>query len=1604
MKKISHFWTSAKSTTLIKRLLMGLVIVFGCAPFSLAMAQTTVNIAKVPLLALKSAPGLVMLTMSRDQRLFYAAYNEVTDIDGDGSLDVGFKESFDYYGYFVSDRCYQYDTSVTPNRYVPVSLVAPINTITGLGGCNASTGRWHGNWLNWMTTSRMDALRKVLYGGKRVTDTNTTTVLEAAHVPPDSHVWGKEFRPTSVGGTDAYKIENYTPLAAPGAGKQHIFLIRSEGTTTSPYIGTTPPTLRVAANVDAVIDRVWMWASSERPVGGAAGTTVYTRPAFQRFNPISSTIYNSELPGFSSGGTAYSGTTFPYAYNHTVRVQACVNLAVGGRESTCTGYPASAPTIYKPTGVLHEYSISDQLKFGLLTGSYTNNYSGGVLRKDISSFKNEVFATTGIFDSTANGIVKTIDSITTYGFNNSSQSYVSNSTNPVCPAGTFLWDRLRCQGEVNAWGAPVAEMMYEGLRYFTDKQPLTAYSTGVSSGTSADSVLGLPLVSTWSNPYRPTASGGSPMCSNPVQMVIADPITSFDADQLPGGAFTPDTGKGSTIPATDLTGLNVSIQADAIWANEFGASTNKLFFVGQSTPTNFDGNPSAKTTNTFKYLRGHGPDETNTQGSYYAASVAKFARETGVSVRNGTAVTADSPKNVKVDTIAVALGTVVPKLEIAYSGNKVTLVPFAKTVGGTCTNPPSPAPSSPAGFQPSNLITGMFIDRIANTATSNVDPAVNFGRPFARFMVSFSDMDVGGDNEADANAYYTLYVNGSGQLVVNVDPYNKATCAEQHLGYVISGTTTDGVYLEANSHTAAAVASTKYYLDTPPGVTPFPGGTRVVASFLPASASHTFTLSSSGSAATYIPHDPLWYAAKYGGPANVFNAAGDPANYFKVTNPATLPAQMGKAFRAASALAAVASTSVVGVGQRSLGTAAIYQANYDSLTWSSRLYAFPVSTTGVLSNTPVWESSALIPTAPASRTKMFLGRGGISTPIALSSTTFGSLSGSVDPTTSESGDFHDTATYDYLRGVKSGEERNGGTFRNRGITNATNTSTAIDPATVTTNNPAGTTYAKSTFGSVLGDIVNSDPQIISKKDYDYGDSDASYTSFYTGISTETIAVGSNAGFFHIFNADPTSSGGGELLAFMPQAARANIGNMAAPGFPHEAKVDGSIGLGHAKIRTPSDATVQWRSLAIGTGGGGAQTVFAVDASSTTFTANSIMWEINNLTTPAASLAATFGYGSTFGNIMGRPGIGKLADGTWVAVFGNGYNSTAERAFLYVVRLNDGAILRIIPTNNAITGNGMGATEIVRKTSGNRDTIDYVYGADYKGGVWRFDLSSVSGASGWPANGRLLYQTPTGRPITGEIKVGAAPTSALTTGGKMVYFGTGSYLSAADPATTTVQALYGVYDDLMGTSATTASALDANLTTMTITPGAQSDVRKTSAASSTTPWYTVAGKKGWVVPLTASVPPSTANIYAGERVIAPPVRYTITGTIDAFLFTSIVPSVDECTAGLDAWITGIDAMTGGYVKAFNSLGENSVRITGGSPRGVFVLQDGATPTMYISQTVFNNNISTNSFSTGTGGAQDVTINGVTGTTRIISIDLRGAAPSTTSNRQVWRQLK
>src|SRR5690606_7422914 len=110
--------------------------------------------------------------MGRDHKLYYEAYNDASDLNGDGVLDIGYKpEEIEdgYYGYFNSQACYKYQNS----RFEPTSAA---------GGDNGKqcSNAWSGDFLNYLATSRMDALRKVLYGGYRVTDSTSQTILRTA--------------------------------------------------------------------------------------------------------------------------------------------------------------------------------------------------------------------------------------------------------------------------------------------------------------------------------------------------------------------------------------------------------------------------------------------------------------------------------------------------------------------------------------------------------------------------------------------------------------------------------------------------------------------------------------------------------------------------------------------------------------------------------------------------------------------------------------------------------------------------------------------------------------------------------------------------------------------------------------------------------------------------------------------------------------------------------------------------------------------------------------------------------------------------------------------------------------------------------------------------------------------------------------------------------------------------------------------------------------------------------------------------------------------------------------------------------------------------------
>src|SRR5581483_9446672 len=175
-------------------------------------AHAGLNLGSTPLYLGASVQPIVMLTMPRDIQLYQRAYNDFSDLDGDGVVDSTYKHSINYYGYFDSFKCYTYDT--TNHRFNP-AIPQPGNTATDKY-CTAGANQWSGNFLNWATMTRIDIVRKVLFGGKRVTDTQALTVLERETIPTD----GQSFAKFYDGGA-ANDINRLTPFTLSNAFRSY---------------------------------------------------------------------------------------------------------------------------------------------------------------------------------------------------------------------------------------------------------------------------------------------------------------------------------------------------------------------------------------------------------------------------------------------------------------------------------------------------------------------------------------------------------------------------------------------------------------------------------------------------------------------------------------------------------------------------------------------------------------------------------------------------------------------------------------------------------------------------------------------------------------------------------------------------------------------------------------------------------------------------------------------------------------------------------------------------------------------------------------------------------------------------------------------------------------------------------------------------------------------------------------------------------------------------------------------------------------------------------------------------------------------------------------
>ncbi len=1070
------------------------------------------------------------------------------------------------------------------------------------------------------------------------------------------------------------------------------------------------------------------------------------------------------------------------------------------------------------------------MAFGLMTGSYAKNTSGGVLRKNIASLKDEINLDNGQMSNSV-GVIKALDKLKITGFG-SSHAYNENCSVPE--VGGPL-----AQGRCRMWGNPIAEIMYEGLRYLGGETAATSAFDIDSSGND-DATLGLPLP-TWLNPYRGKADGGYPTCSKPSQIVISDISPNFDTDQLPGryeytapAALTAFSGTSSLNSNT----LSVSSLGGTIWTGEFGSSTTKSFFIGQSE-NSFDGAPTAKNAYSFASMRGLAPEEPSQQGGFFAASIAHFGKVNDINSAAG---------DQKVDTYSVALASPKPRIEFPIDGKTITLVPFGKTVGGC-----GSITATKGYYQPTNTIVDFYILAFNNTNAGNQDASVNSGRPYAKFRINYEDSEYGSDHDMDAIVEYELTATATKTLEVKLKSDYAAGGCIQHMGYVISGTTADGTYLDVRDSDTGSGTDIDYFLDTPNDTDD-----------LPLENTRTFTPGTTSSA-QFVPHDPLWYAAKWGGFVDKndnnlpdldleWDSNGDsdkkhtPDTYFLVQNPLKLKEALRRAFD--TIIDRTGSAGNVTANSTSLSTTSqVFQSLFNTKSWSGNLKAFSVSDEGV-GSVPNWQAALKLPAHDARH--IFTVSAGVPIEFLWSD----------ELSSSDKAALGSENVLNFLRGDRSKELQNGGTLRDR------------------------TTH-------VLGDIVHSSP---------------SYAK-----DSDTVFVGSNDGMLHAFDATI----GSELFAYIPSQALPRLKKLSQINYgsdinPHQYFVDGDIAVS-------STAQTSGHNYLISTLGQGGKGLFGLDVTTPdSFGVSNVLWEYFN--------ASDLDLGYMLGRpVIAKMNGGDMAV---IVGNGYNSGSGKAVLYIFNLTTGD-IIKKIdtgVAGDNGLASPGVfdsdkdGDIDVIYAG----DLKGNVWKFDVsQNNTTQWDVAFKSGTTPEPL---FIAKDADGdrQPITAQITATVNPNAVAKdpNGGKrFLHFGTGSYFRVADPNDHQVQTWYGLIDEDLkiadhrsdsdidkdsgvlkqrtvlaeGTFSYTVKVSETETKTVTI------PVRTFSEAITSTT-NDMTGKKGWYIDLTKA--DGTAE---GERIVTSSRVYQLAEP--TLIASSIIPVVDPCLAGGRGYVNAINPFSG-----------------------------------------------------------------------------------------------
>ncbi len=378
-----------------------------------------------------------------------------------------------------------------------------------------------------------------------------------------------------------------------------------------------------------------------------------------------------------------------------------------------------------------------------------------------------------------------------------------------------------------------------------------------------------------------------------------------------------------------------------------------------------------------------------------------------------------------------------------------------------------------------------------------------------------------------------------------------------------------------------------------------------------------------------------------------------------------------------------------------------------------------------------------------------------------------------------------------------------------------------------------------------------------------------YSSFVADLTfsnrPDVVYVAANDGMFHAFDAVT----GNELLAYVPDNLMTGTYSNKITGllnyeYVHEYFVDSSPAVNDVHIDWDNDGDKEWRTVVVNGQGAGAKAYFALDITDpskfTEATADQVvLWEFtdeddaypvvgNDPETPLTNTDGSMRMDlqtvpqpvKDLGYTLGVPTLAmsnaRDPDGTprWIAAFGNGYNSTAGIAKLFVLFLDAGidgtwchpdkihnTVLDSTPLPSGCPDtdteddydfvkldttfgtfldnegnnlpNGLGEVRLI-DFDGN-GTADYGYAGDMQGNLFRFNMTSDdflqwSVTKIFEARYKPGTVDETIQPITTQALAITHPTEEE---GIILMFGTGAYMRTGDATDSSIQSIYGIWD-------------------------------------------------------------------------------------------------------------------------------------------------------------------------------------------------------------------